>query len=88
MTRWTELTVASLILSGVLTAQEGASPARAALEDAEFDTWRERILVTDGELGWARLPGYVTYHEGLEQGGVEGRPLLLWVMNGHPFGCT
>ena len=88
MTRWTELTLASLVLSGVLMGQDGAAPARAPLDDAEFSTWRERILITDAELGWEHLPWYVTYHEGLEQAGVEGKPLLLWVMNGHPLGCT
>jgi hypothetical protein len=88
MTRWTELTLAGLALTGIVEAQDGAATARPPLDDADFATWRERILITDAELGWARLPWYVTYHEGLEQAGVEGKPLLLWVMNGHPLGCT
>jgi len=88
MTRWPQLALAGLMLSGLVPAQDGAVPTEPALDDAGFATWRDRIRITDAELAWEQLPWYVTYNEGLQRAGVEGKPLLLWVMNGHPLGCT
>ena len=60
----------------------------SVLSDASFAIWRDRILTKEPELLWEKLPWLTTYREGLEQAAAEYKPLLLWVMNGHPLGCT
>ena len=58
------------------------------LTEASFPTWRDRIRATESELVWQNLPWATSYHEGLRRAAAEDKPLLLWVMNGHPMGCT
>ncbi len=77
-----------LIVTCFAFSQDGGGPSAAPFDDASFATWRDRIRTGDAELAWERLPWQVTYHDGLQQAGAEGKPLLLWVMNGHPLGCT
>ncbi len=88
MIRLTQVSLAGLFIAGLAFPQDEAGPREPVLDDATFATWRDRIRIRDSELAWERLPWYVTYQEGLEQAGAEGKPLLLWVMNGHPLGCT
>ena len=58
------------------------------LTDANFAAWRDRIKPRKVELRWEELDWLTSYHEGLHQAAAEKKPLILWVMNGHPFGCT
>ena len=69
-------------------AQDETVHQDSGLSDASFATWRDQILATESELLWEKLPWLTTYHEGLEKAAAKGKPLLLWVMNGHPLGCT
>ena len=55
----------------------------------------ENLIVHDGgikptkeELAWAQIPWRSTFYDGLIDSDREQKPLLLWVMNGHPLGCT
>ena len=87
MDRWTGLSLAICVIAGVAHPQDGSAPG-LELSDGSFDTVRDRILATDEELKWRTLPWLTTYQSGLEQAAAQEKPLLLWVMNGHPFGCT
>ena len=59
-----------------------------ALRDADLAAWRELILPTSEELAFERVAWLPSFHEGMERANIERKPLLLWVMNGHPLGCT
>ena len=50
--------------------------------------WREFIKPTSQELAWTKIPWRSTFYDGLIDSDHEQKPLLLWVMNGHPLGCT
>jgi len=50
--------------------------------------WQEFIKPTKKELAWAQIPWRSTFYDGLIDSDHEQKPLLLWVMNGHPLGCT
>ena len=52
------------------------------------EDWLERIEPGADELSWERIPWRPTLWEGLLEAADSERPLLLWVMNGHPLGCT
>ena len=88
MIRWAQVSLAGLVLAGLAFSQHEAGPGEPALDDASFATWRDRIQSRVSELVWEQLPWLATYHKGLEKAAAEGKPLLLWVMNGHPLGCT
>ena len=89
------LSVALIVVVGIgcqqkktVSTENKTLPPESVLSEASFETWRDRILTKDSELLWEKLPWLTTYREGLEQAAAEGKPLLLWVMNGHPLGCT
>ncbi len=54
----------------------------------DLSYWRERISPAPSELAWMKIPWQPSFHEGVIEARAQGRPLLLWVMNGHPLGCT
>tara|TARA_Y100000817_G_scaffold198508_1_gene155361 strand:- start:204 stop:443 length:240 start_codon:yes stop_codon:yes gene_type:complete len=53
-----------------------------------YGMWQEFIRPTKNELAWAEIPWRSTFYDGLIKSDREQKPLLLWVMNGHPLGCT
>ena len=58
------------------------------LNESTYDMWQEFIRPTKNELAWAEIPWRSTFYDGLVESEREQKPLLLWVMNGHPLGCT
>ncbi len=84
--------VAALVLAvagGVAARADELVPSGAVpLTRDTLDAWRAHILPGADELAYAAVPWHVTFADGLEAARAEGRPLLLWAMNGHPLGCT
>lgn len=78
-----------MVLSALLL-QDGVAQALPDLEPREADLalWRQHLEPAGRELRWESVPWLSTFGEGLLQADREGRPLLLWTMNGHPLGCT
>ena len=58
------------------------------LADRNFAAWRDHLRPRPAELAWLRIPWLTTLGDGIVHADAESRPLLLWVMNGHPLGCT
>ncbi len=52
------------------------------------DEWRKHIQPSAEELAWMKINWLPDLRSGIEAGGKAGKPILLWTMNGHPFGCT
>lgn len=50
--------------------------------------WRDHVLPTPDETGWERIPWIPSFAGGVLAAQEAQKPLLLWVMNGHPLGCT
>jgi hypothetical protein len=67
---------------------EASVARRVPLTAASLPAWRAYILPGDEDLAYASLPWHVTFGEGLDAARAEGKPLLMWAMNGHPLGCT
>lgn len=42
----------------------------------------------EGETDWAGIPWLTSLWEARRQAAAEGKPILLWEMDGHPLGCT
>ena len=61
----------------------GAAPGASLL-----DSWRDAIRPCDTERAWERIGWQTSFAAGLRAADAAGKPLLLWMMNGHPLGCT
>jgi hypothetical protein len=41
-----------------------------------------------GEEKWQQIPWMIDLWAARKKAGAEGKPILLWEMDGHPLGCT
>jgi hypothetical protein len=71
----------AVCVCGVLRAADELTPAT-------YDTWRDYALPKTGEENWRKIPWLPTFYEGVSAGQKANKPLLIWVMNGHPLACT
>ncbi len=72
----------SLLLLGLLTAQP---PAR--LDDKQIDHLLAVIKPGEGEDPFATIPWQTNLWEARKLAAKQGKPILLWEMDGHPLGC-
>jgi hypothetical protein len=60
-------------------------------EDLTKDNYkqiRDHILPKPEEETWREIPWRVTLWDAVIDANKEDKPILLYAMNGHPFGCT
>jgi len=62
--------------------------APQGLDEASLPKWREHIAPKPIESRWEQIGWRPSLTEGLRDAATADRPLLLWLMNGHPLGCT
>jgi hypothetical protein len=64
--------------------------ARAAdtLTPEQFKQVRALVKPVPDEEEWAQIPWLSSLWEARQQAAKEGKPILLWEMDGHPLGCT
>ena len=46
------------------------------------------IRPTANEDNWDRIPWQINLWEARKQAAAQGKPILLWEMDGNPLGCT
>lgn len=89
--------LALVLLLGMLACPANASseddPAAAAapkpaLTAETYAHWKGVLGVQPEDLVWERIDWVPSYREGLVAAAEAQKPILLWVMNGHPLGCT
>lgn len=68
-----------------VTAQ--AEPARPALSDTEYTSALKAIRPAAGEDRFAQVPWLTSLWEARKEAAEQGKPILLWEMDGHPLGC-
>jgi hypothetical protein len=54
----------------------------------EFATLHALIKPAPSEWKWAAIPWQTSLWEARRKAAEEGKPLLLWEMDGNPLGCT
>ena len=59
-----------------------------SLDADSLPAWREHLLPQKQESRWQEIDWRPTVGDGLRAATGGDRPLLLWLMNGHPLGCT
>ena len=66
----------------------GQSAAADAIPRNGFDRLHALIKPTAEEQTWALVPWQVSLWEARKKAAEEGKPILLWEMDGNPLGCT
>lgn len=75
-----------LIICGALAA--GTAFAAEPLSPRQFEKARAVIRPQAGEDRWDQIAWRTNLWEARKEAAAEGKPILLWEMDGHPLGCT
>ena len=65
-----------------------AGLAAEAIAPADFDDLHALVQPKAEESAWLSIPWRTDLWQAREQAAAEGKPILLWEMDGHPLGCT
>lgn len=55
---------------------------------ADFEEKISRVLPSEEENGFLRIKWLVNLNDAVREASRTGKPLYLWLMNGHPLGFT
>ena len=78
--------VAGIFLLGALVSRTGGADTPDRLSADLFD--RLRALIKPKPGGFDDLPWMTDLWEARKKAAAEGKPLLVWVGDGHPLGWT
>ncbi len=81
-----KLLLAAAVASGASCASPVASGP--AFEGHDLRVWSDYLVADQAESAWREIPWIPTLAEGVRAATEADRPMLLWMMNGHPLGCT
>ncbi|MBI1902656.1 MAG: hypothetical protein HYS13_16270 [Planctomycetia bacterium] len=76
------------VLAALITAIGSAGLAAEPIDTAQFEKLHALIKPPESEAFWTTLPWLTSLWEARQQAAAEGKPILLWEMDGHPLGCT
>lgn len=80
--RWMQVFIALLAWQATATAEP------PALDPAQFPKLL-RVIKPDQQLEkWQQIPWQTNLWEARQQAARDGKPILLWEMDGHPLGCV
>jgi hypothetical protein len=63
-------------------------PAGVPRGAAEFARLHGSVKPRPEELRWREIPWETDLWEARRRAAAEGKPLLMWAMNGNPLGCV
>ena len=79
----------AFVLSMAATAlPQGAPPPPAPVNKITHAAWRDHIAPLADEDRWLQIDWHDSISTGIQAATEQQRPMLLWLMNGHPLGCT
>jgi DnaJ-domain-containing protein 1 len=55
---------------------------------AQLEQKVQSVLPTAEEERWQQIPWRTNLMRARAEAQQSGKPLFLWIMNGHPLGCT
>ena len=68
---------------------EAGEAPHVELTDETYQRWRDYIVAKPEELRWQQIPWRASAGAALAEARARGsgrqKPVLLWVMNGHPL---
>jgi hypothetical protein len=84
--RWLAVWLLAGLAAGLCSADTPSAVQR--LTPAHFARLQELIKPQADEDKWAQIPWMTTLWQARKRAAAEGKPILLWEMDGHPLGCT
>jgi hypothetical protein len=82
-------TLAALAIAAtVVQAQQAQQAQPPLLTEASFARWKQYLQPSAQEQRWQEISWHPVFWEGVQHARAQDKPILLWVMNGHPLGCT
>ena len=57
-------------------------------DQGDLAAWRDYIAPRAAETRWQEIDWQGSISTGIQAAIETKRPMLLWLMNGHPLGCT
>jgi hypothetical protein len=64
------------------------APASDPIPPGQFRPLHDLIKDNAGKEKWAQIPWLTSLWDARKRAAAEGKPILLWEMDGHPLGCT
>jgi hypothetical protein len=83
-----KLTLRSLALGLAWLGAAAGAPAAEPLRPEQVGPLLALIKPDPGEDRWADIPWQTDLWQARRQAARQGKPILLWEMDGHPLGCT
>ncbi|MBM3877469.1 MAG: hypothetical protein FJ386_12215 [Verrucomicrobia bacterium] len=78
----------AVFLALALHASSTDANAADASARAQFAELHALIKPRVAEQKWEQIPWLTSLWEARQKAAREGKPILLWEMDGHPLGCT
>jgi hypothetical protein len=66
----------------------GLAVAAEPIPAGQFARLQALIRPGSGEEKWTAIPWLSSLWEARRRAAAEGKPILLWEMDGNPLGCT
>jgi hypothetical protein len=73
---------------GFIAAAAAPTPAAKPIPADRFQALHTLIKPHTGEEKWTQIPWLTSLWEARQRAAAEGKPILLWEMDGHPLGCV
>jgi hypothetical protein len=58
------------------------------LPDTQFKALHAAVAPSGPAERWAEIPWQTDLQAARQKAAREGKPLFMWIMDGHPLGCT
>jgi hypothetical protein len=81
-------TLVGLALGVVAQGADTRGPKTVNLTDANYAELRGQVYPAGADLAWRKIPWIPSVWDGIVEGQRSDRPILMWIMNGHPLACT
>ena len=82
--RWFTRSIFLLATAAIIRSALGSDP----IPPEQFTKLHALIKPKLDESKWEQIPWLTSLWEARRRAAAEGRPILLWEMDGHPLGCT
>lgn len=77
-----------LALALILLVPLAATFNAEELTERNYERIRDHVLPDEDEEAWRKIDWQPTFWDGVIEAQEEDKPIMLYAMNGHPFGCT
>ena len=82
------MSVKPLLAFGLALVGGACASAAEPLRPEQFAEIKTLIKPGDDEDRWAKIPWLTDLWQARKLAARQGKPILLWEMDGHPLGCT